>query len=99
MSGSSDKFYETGTRFDFGGGRTGPDMMVSDLEDLTSRHFNEGSQMIKKWLMDKIQSRNNLPNVMHPSGTNPDRQVQNTISIWKLFGGNRGGGSAPPTPG
>jgi hypothetical protein len=91
MSGTTTKksfaqiFIDVGTRFDLGGGRTGPDMAFEDGLELQRQMFGSGHEAAANALkayVAKFQQRNSLPNSHSSSPGNPDG---GTVNIWKLW--------------
>ena len=91
MSGTTTKktpaeiFVDVGTRFDLGGGRTGPDMAFEDGLELQRQMFGRGNEAATQALKDfvtRFQQRNGLPNSHSSSPGNPDG---GTVNIWKLW--------------
>lgn len=80
-----DIVYEVGSRFDFGGGKTGPDMGFEDGLELQRQMVSPGDavarQAIKEWAW-KFQKSHDLPNTNTSQPGNPDK---GTLNLWKLW--------------
>lgn len=76
---------DVGTRFDLGGGRTGPDMAVEDAWELQRQMVSPGhaaaNRAVKAWVQ-KFQERHGLPNSHSSPPGEPDK---GTCNIWKLW--------------
>jgi len=89
MSGTTkdyaNTFYEVGTRFDLGGGRTGPDMSFEDGLELQRRLICPGHELGNAAVTDwacKFQARFNLPNT---HGLAPGKPSGGTLNLWRLW--------------